>query len=155
MATKLEKAYSKLERIKKEQTENRKAIHEEQSRIPFGQPNITGRPNIYRDVQRKYEKSRKLLKEEKQQEDRIQMLENVANFKEKNELLQDVRVVGKSEYATIGAKTSVNNLEYFRNQLIEMEEANEKAKAFNKTTVFGTFFVISQNSTFSSRENYS
>ena len=30
-------------------------------------------------------------------------------------------------------KTSVNNLEYFKNKLSELEEKNEKAKAYNKT----------------------
>src|SRR5699024_4136072 len=42
-------------------------------------------------------------------------------------------VVGKSGYATVGVKTSVNNLAYFKNKLKEMEERNEKAKAYNKT----------------------
>lgn len=42
-------------------------------------------------------------------------------------------MVGKSSYATVGAKTSVNNIDYFKNELKELEKANEKAKAYNKT----------------------
>ena len=72
------------------------------------------------------------MKEEEKQEMRIDMLEKVADFKEENELLKDVHVVGKSSYATVGAKTSVNNLDYFRHQLQELEEANILAKQHNK-----------------------
>lgn len=39
----------------------------------------------------------------------------------------------KSSYATVGAKTSVNNIDYFKNELKELVKANEKAKAYNKT----------------------
>lgn len=133
MTTRLDQAQSKLERIRKEQVENSKAIRKEHDMIPFGQPNIIGRPNIYKNVQRKYEKSRKLLEEEEKQENRVEMLEKVEDFKQENELLKDVHVVGKTAYATVGAKTSVNNLDYFRNKLEEMEQANEEAKAYNKT----------------------
>lgn len=133
MATRLEQAYAKLERIRNEQVENARAIRKEHDMIPFGQPNIIGRPDIYKSVKRKYEKSRKLLKEEEQQENRIEMLEKVENFKQKNELLKDVHVVGRSSYASVGAKTSVNNLAYFKNRLLELEKQNEEAKSYNKT----------------------
>lgn len=43
------------------------------------------------------------------------MLEKVEKFKESNELIKDIHVVGKTGYATVGVKTSVNNLEYFKN----------------------------------------
>lgn len=129
----LEKAQSKLERIRKEQVEVRKSIRSEHDRIPFGQPNIIGRPDIYRKVKLSYAKQRRLLEEEEKQENRVEMLEKVEEFKEENELLQDVHVVGKTAWATIGARTSVNNLDYFKNQLKELEEQNEQAKAYNKT----------------------
>ena len=129
----LEQAQSKLNRIRSEQAEVIQAIDNEHDRIPFGQPNIIGRPDIYKGVNRKYEKSRKLLEEEERQEQRVEMLEKVEDFKNSNELLKDVHVVGKSSYATVGAKTSINNLEYFKNKLAEMEKDNEEAKAYNKT----------------------
>lgn len=131
--TRLEQAQSKLNRIRSEQAEVMQSIDSEHERIPFGQPNMIGHPDIYKGVKRKYEKSRKLLEEEEKQENRIEMLEKVEDFKNSNELLKDVHVVGKSSYATVGAKTSVNNLEYFKNKLAEMEKDNEEAKAYNKT----------------------
>ncbi len=60
------------------------------------------------------------------------MLEKVEDFKEKNELIKDVHVVGKSSYATVGAKTSVNNIDYFKNELKELEKANEKQKPITR-----------------------
>lgn len=129
----LEQAQSKLDRLRREQTEISKSIRKEHDMIPFGQPNIIGRRDIYKDVKRKYEKQRKLYAEEEKQENRVEMLEAVEEFKQENELLKDVHVVGKTSYASIGAKTSVNNLDYFRNKLKEMEEQNEQAKAYNKT----------------------
>ncbi len=42
------------------------------------------------------------------------MLEKVEDLQGKNELIKDVHVVGKSSYATVGAKTSVNNIDYFK-----------------------------------------
>ncbi|WP_088840958.1 hypothetical protein [Listeria sp. ILCC797] len=133
MSTPFKQAQSKLERLKQEQEEVKKAIRKENANIPFGQPNIIGRRDIYKDVKRYYAKQRKLAKEQEKQEDRIAMLEDVEQFKQANQLVQDVHVVGKSEYATIGVKTSVNNLDYFRQKLIELEQANQEAKAFNKT----------------------
>lgn len=129
----LDQAHNKLNRIRTEQAETQQAIRKEHDLIPFGQPNIIGRPDIYKTVKRKYEKSRNLLQEEEKQEKRIEMLEKVEKFKESNELIKDIHVVGKTGYATVGVKTSVNNLEYFKNQLKEMEEKNEEAKAYNKT----------------------
>lgn len=133
MATKLDLAKGKLARIRGEQEANSKAIREESGRIPLGQPNIIGRPDIYKDINRKHAKSFKLMKEEEKQEMRIEMLEKVETFKDENELLKDVHVVGKSSYASVGAKTSVNNLDYFKNKLAELEKKNEEAKAYNKT----------------------
>lgn len=133
MTTKLEIAKSKLERIRNEQAENSKEIRKEHDRIPFAQPNIIGRRDIYKKVNQNYAKSRKLLIEEEKQENRVEFLETLEEFKQENELLQDVHTVGKTSYASMGAKTSVNNLDYFRNKLQELEKANEEAKAFNKT----------------------
>ncbi|EAC4184094.1 hypothetical protein D9N27_09240 [Listeria monocytogenes] len=133
MTTKLEIAKSKLERIRNEQAENSKEIRKEHDRIPFAQPNIIGRRDIYKKVKQNYAKSRKLLIEEEKQENRVEFLETLEEFKQENELLQDVHTVGKTSYASMGAKTSVNNLDYFRNKLQELEKENEEAKAFNKT----------------------
>ncbi|WP_376715897.1 hypothetical protein [Enterococcus dongliensis] len=58
------------------------------------------------------------------------MLEKVEQFKNENELLQDVHVVGRTSYATVEAKTSVNNLQYFKQQLVELEEQMEKEDLF-------------------------
>ncbi|ABI54229.1 unknown [Lactococcus phage P335] len=131
--TKLEKATQKLERIRNEQEETKKVIRLEHDHIPFGQPNINGRPDIYKKVKQQYEKSRRLFQEEEKQEQRIEMLEKVEMFKEKNDTLKDVHVIGKSGYATIGAKTSVNNLDYFKEKLEELEKLNVEAKRYNKT----------------------
>lgn len=131
--TRLEQAQSKLDRIRSELRENSAQIRKERDLIPFGQPNIIGRPDIYKSINRKEAKSRKLLQEEEKQENRIEMLEKVEDFKNSNELVKDVHLVGKTSWATIGAKTSVNNLDYFKNKLAEMEKENEEAKAYNKT----------------------
>lgn len=133
MSTPFKQAQSKLERLKQEQKEVKQAIRKETANIPFGQPNIIGRRDIYKDVKRYYAKERKLAEEREKQEDRIAMLEEVEQFKQANQLVQDVHVVGKTECATIGVKTSVNNLDYFRQQLADLEQANEEAKAYNKT----------------------
>lgn len=131
--TNLEIAERKLERLQKETEGLNHSIRKEHDLIPFGQPNIIGRPDIYKNVKRMYDKQYKLVKETEKQSRRIEMLEKVEEFKESNDLLKDVHVVGKSSYATVGAKTSVNNLDYFNQKLQELEEANEKAKAYNKT----------------------
>lgn len=133
MTTKLELAKTKLDRIKSEMEATRKEIRQEHDLIPFGQPNITGRRDIYKDVKRMHAKGIKLLDEQEKQERRIEMLEKVEEYKSENELLKDVHVVGKTSYANVGAKTSVNNLDYFRNNLHELEKKNEEAKAYNKT----------------------
>lgn len=130
---KIEQAKSKLERIRTEQAMNHDAIREEHDLIPFGQSNIEGRKDIYKGVKRKYEKAHKLAMEAEKQENRIEMLEKVEDFQNSNDLLKDVHVVGKTSYANVGAKTSVNNLEYFRAKLLEMEKENEEIKAYNKT----------------------
>ena len=131
--TNLEKAVQKLERIRSEQEATQKAIRFEHDRIPFGQPNIIGRTDIYKKVNQQYEKSRRLLQEEAKQKQIIEMLKKVETFKEENDILKDVQVVGKSGYATVGAKTSVNNLDYFKEKLEELEQLNVEAKRYNKT----------------------
>ncbi|MBK5028562.1 hypothetical protein [Enterococcus faecium] len=131
--TKLIQAKNKLERLQKEQELVCQSIRNEYSEIPLGQPNIIGRPNIYKQVNRYFDKSCQLMKEEKKQQDRVAMLEKEEKLKKENELLKDTHVVGKTAYATIGAKTSVNNLDYFKQKLVDLEQKNEDAKAYNKT----------------------
>ena len=133
MTSQLEKANNKLNRLKEEQNGLTKAIRKEHDLIPFGQPNITGRKDVYKDVKRYYAKSIANSVEQDKQEKRIEMLEKVEGVKSENSALKDVHIVGNSAYATIGAKTSVNNLEYFKEKLAELEEKNEEAKAYNKT----------------------
>ena len=111
--TRLEQAQGKLQRLKRESEEMHHLIRAEHDRIPFGQPNIIGRGDIYKKVNGYHDRAIKLLKEQEKQEKRVEMLEKVEDFKEKNELIKDVHVVGKSSYATVGAKTSVNNIDYF------------------------------------------
>jgi hypothetical protein len=60
------------------------------------------------------------------------MLEMVEKFKEDNDQLQDVRVVGRTGRASVGAATSVNNLDYFKGRLAQMIADNEAVKAWNK-----------------------
>ena len=129
----LEKAKSKLNRLKEEEKELMKAIRKEHDSIPFGQPNIIGRRDIYKDVKRYRAKSIANVYEQDKQEKRIEMLEKVEEVKSENSTLKDVHVVGNSAYATIGAKTSVNNLEYFKEKLVELEKRNEEAKSYNKS----------------------
>ena len=131
--TKLEIAKNKLNRLKEEEKELMKAIRKEHDSIPFGQPNIIGRRDIYKDVKRYRAKAIANVYEQDKQEKRIEMLEKVEEAKNENSTLKDVHVVGSSGYATIGAKTSVNNLDYFKAKLAELEERNEEAKAYNKT----------------------
>ena len=131
--TQLENANNKLNRLKEEEKELMKAIRKEKDLIPFGQPVIIGRRDIYKDLKRHYGKSIANSIEQDKQEKRIEMLEKVEEVKSENLALKDVHVVGASGYATIGAKTRVNNLDYFKAKLSELEEKNEKAKAYNKT----------------------
>ena len=133
MTSQLEIANNKLNRLKEEQDGIMKAIRKEKDLIPFGQPVIIGRRDIYKDLKRHYGKSIANSIEQDKQEKRIEMLEKVEEVKSENSTLKDVHVVGNSSYATVGAKTSVNNLEYFKNKLSELEEKNQKAKAYNKT----------------------
>ena len=133
MPTQLEIANNKLNRLKEEEKELMKAIRKEHDSIPFGQPNIIGRRDIYKDVKRYRAKSIANVYEQDKQEKRIEMLEKVEEVKNENSTLKDVHVVGNSAYATIGAKTSVNNLDYFKAKLSELEEKNKEAKAYNKT----------------------
>ena len=131
--TKLEIAKNKLGKLKAEQNEIMKAIRKEKALIPFGQPVIIGRRDIYKDLKRYYGKSIANSVEQNKQEKRIEVLEKVEEVKSENSTLKDVHVVGASGYATIGAKTSVNNLDYFKSKLSELEKRNEEAKKYNKT----------------------
>ena len=133
MTSQLEKANSKLNRLKEEQNGLTKAIRKEHDLIPFGQPVIIGRRDIYKDLKRYYGKSIANSVKQDKQEKRIEMLEKVEEVKSENSTLKDVHVVGNSAYATVGAKTSVNNLDYFKAKLSELEEKNEEAKKYNKT----------------------
>ena len=130
---KLEIAKNKLGKLKAEQNEIMKAIRKEHDLIPFGQPNIIGRKDIYKDLKRHYGKSITNSIQQDKQEKRIEMLEKVEEVKSENSTLKDIHVVGASGYATIGAKTSVNNLEYFKEKLAKLEKRNDEAKAYNKT----------------------
>lgn len=129
----LEQGKNKLERLNNDFDEISKKIKREHELIPFGQPNIIGRRNIYKTVQGYYEKQRKILEEYDKQKNMNEMLEKKENFKNDNKLLVDVHAVGKTRYGTVGAKTSVNNLDYFRDKLEKMIQDNEQAKAYNKT----------------------
>lgn len=133
MTTKLEIAKNKLGTLKAEQDEIMKAIKKEKDLIPFGQPVIIGRRDIYKDLKRYYGKSIANSIEQEKQERKIDMLEKVEEVKNENSTLKDVHVVGNTSYATVGAKTSVNNLEYFKEKLVKLEKRNEEAKAYNKT----------------------
>ena len=133
MTTQLEIANSKLNRLKEEQNGIMESIRKEKDLIPFGQPVIIGRRDIYKDLKRYYGKSINNSIQQKKQENRIEMLEKVEEVKNENSTLKDFHVVGKSSYATVGAKTSVNNLDYFKSKLSELEKRNEEAKAYNKT----------------------
>lgn len=112
--TKLEQAIQKLERIRNEQETTQKAIRFEHDQIPFGQPNIIGRSDIYKKVNAKYEKSRRLFKEEEKQKQKIEMLEKVETLKEENNTLKDIQVVGK---ATVGAKNKRQQFRLFQGKI--------------------------------------
>ena len=131
--TKLENAKNKLVALKEEEKELMKAIRKEHDLIPFGQPNIIGRKDIYKDLKRHYGKSIANSIEQEKQERKIEMLEKVEEVKNENSALKDVHVIGNTSYATVGAKTSVNNLDYFKEKLVELEKRNDEAKAYNKT----------------------
>ena len=131
--TKLENAKNKLTALKEEENNIMKSIRKEKDLIPFGQPVIIGRRDIYKDLKRHYGKSIANSIQQDKQEKRIEMLEKVEEVKNENSTLKDVHVVGNTSYATIGAKTSVNNLEYFKAKLAELEEKNNEAKKYNKT----------------------
>lgn len=48
--TKLEQAIQKLEHIRNDQEATQKAIRFDHDQIPIGQPNIIGRPDIYKKL---------------------------------------------------------------------------------------------------------
>lgn len=132
MGAKLEQAKNKLGKLYAERAEVSNSASEEFKNIPLGQPNILGRKDIYAKGKQYSEKTQRLTDSIKRQEAYIAKLEKIEQVKTDNELLKDVHVVGNSEYATIGAKTSVNNLEFFKVKLVELEKSNEEAKAHNR-----------------------
>lgn len=129
----MQQAQSRLARITAERAASERAARSEAHAIPFGQPNIEGRGDIYRHVKQEWRRASRLADEEERAADRVDMLEKVEKFKENNEQLQDVRVVGRTGWASVGAATSVNNLDYFRGKLARMIAENEAAKAWNKS----------------------
>lgn len=132
MSTRLEISKNKLERLKEEQLRAFENASNETKNIPLGQPIFYGRRDIYKNAKRNWEKARKLEEEIKEQEKRVGKMEAVEKFKEDNQLLKDVHIKGNTKYAMIGAKTSVNNLEYFIDKLKKLIELNEKNKSLNK-----------------------
>ncbi len=134
----LDAAKSKLERLEKEQDDAYAKARAESNRIPLGQPNIEGRPDIYKKFKMYTQKARNLQTDIDAQKSLIRKHEKVNGFKEDNELIEDVHVVGKSEYASVGAKTSVNNIPYFENQLKVLEQKNVTAKEYNKNREKGS-----------------
>lgn len=129
----MQQAQSRLARITAEREASERAARSEAHAIPFGQPNIEGRGNIYKHVQQEWQRAERLAEEETRAAERVDMLSKVEAFKESNDKLRDVRVAGRTGWASVGAATSVNNLDYFRNQVTQLQAANEEAKAFNKT----------------------
>lgn len=132
MTTRLEISKQKLERIKKEKELAWQESNRELKKIPLGQPNIIGRRNIYKKGNMIFEKLQKLNEEEKKQEMLLEKLEKIEKYKEQNKLIKDIHVRGKSGYANIGARTSVNNLEYFKDKLNKLQKLNEEIKMYNK-----------------------
>jgi hypothetical protein len=128
----LERAQARLARIREERKTSEQAARDEAHAIPFGQPNIEGRGDIYKHVRQQQRKAQRLAEKEERAADRVDMLDKVAAFKEKNDQLKDVRVTGRTAWANVGAATSVNNLDYFRSQLTQLEADNKAAKAYNK-----------------------
>ncbi|MCI1225394.1 hypothetical protein [Bifidobacterium sp.] len=131
-ANSMQQAQNRLARITAERAASERAARSEAHAIPFGQPNIEGRGDIYRHVKQEWRRASRLADEEERAADRVDMLEMVEKFKENNEQLQDVRVVGRTKSASVGAATSVNNLDYFKSELAQMIADNEAAKAWNK-----------------------
>jgi hypothetical protein len=76
MATRLEISKRKLERLEKEAPAALEAARKELHKIPLGQPNIIGRPDIYKDARRLDNKARALYKELDEQKQRVRRLEN-------------------------------------------------------------------------------
>jgi hypothetical protein len=77
MTSQLESAKNKLVALKEEQNGITEAIRKEHDLIPFGQPVIIGRRDIYKDLKRHYGKSIANSVEQDKQENRIEMLEKV------------------------------------------------------------------------------
>jgi|GEM_PF-657743 len=99
--------------------------------IPLGQPKIIGRPDIYKKPLATIDSGMRAYNEwNETAENRRELHEKVSSAFDSG--VVDVAVSGKTAYASVGAKTSVNNLEYFKKELAELEAASEKAKQTNK-----------------------
>lgn len=83
MSTRLEIAENKLARLEKEAYGALDQSMAASSRVPFGQPNIIGRPDIYRDSKRLFNKSLDLHNEAVAQAERVEKLRRHAENKEK------------------------------------------------------------------------
>ncbi len=127
----LEAAEKKLERIKSDLNAAKSAYRQEIDNIPFGQPKIIGRPNIYKRADSLSHKMVVLYSELDKQTDRILMLKRKSLLKNL-EGINDLKVVGKTDNASMGAATSVQNLEYFHKKLDDLMNYNIKAKANNR-----------------------
>lgn len=138
MTSKIEISKNKLNRLLAEKENLLEEIEQEQSTIPLGQPIIEGRPNPYKKVNKLYTKLFNLSNEIKNQKMLIDKFHKIEDFKKENSKIKDVHVNGKSSYAKIGAKTSVANLDYFRDKLKNLITKNEEAKQYNKTRSKGT-----------------
>jgi len=132
-ANSMQQAQNRLARITAEREASEQAARSEAHAIPFGQPNIEGRGDIYKHVQQEWRRAARLAEEEERAADRVDMLEKVEKFKENNDKLQDIRVVGRTGWASVGSATSVNNIDYFKDKLAQMIAENEAAKAWNKS----------------------
>jgi len=134
MATQLERAKGKLTRLNNELETTTQELFAHM-KTGNGQPmNDKGRAGIrfMKRHEQIMKKGCRIYRETQKQTDRVEMLEVVESFKKEHELLKDVHVVGKTSYANIGAKTSVNNLDYFRDKLENLIIENEQIKATNK-----------------------
>jgi len=99
--------------------------------IPLGQPKIIGRPDIYKAPLATIDSGMKQSAEwGEKAENRRELTEKVERAFDKG--IVDVAVSGKTAYASVGAKTSVNNLDFFRAELAELETAAAQAKENNK-----------------------
>jgi hypothetical protein len=99
--------------------------------IPFGQPIIEGRRNFYKPLHKRIDSACRTINEwERKAEDREALTEKVEAMIGRG--VSEVAVTGKGKYASVGVRTSVNNLDYLRKELAELELKAEEAKRKNK-----------------------